>query len=315
MHKLSHFIQQIRSRKQRRPRFDIHDLRASRVTLATTRSEPAHHVRYNIVLPAKATYVHSRALFEVGRLLQSSFESLEYDCRFHLNTIDPGAVNVLLGYHLFRNAESVASISPIIYQLEQLTDREGWHNRRSLEILKAAREVWDYSSENIEFLRDKGVKRLRLLPIGYHECLETIDRCDPEIDVLFYGTLNHRRRAILKRLGRRHNVQVLSNVYGETRDEAVARARIVLNIHYYPARILEQVRIAYLLNNQRFVLSESSPDNPFDGGIATADYDQLIERCHYFLNRPEERARVAARGYHLLRKRPMVRYLQDVLTS
>ncbi len=311
---LNNIVHWVRLRKQRRPRFEIDDLRRSRVP-AVVPSETSHPVRYNIVLPAKPAYIHSRAFFEVGRLLQCSFQSLGHDCRFQPNTIDPGAVNVLLGYHLFKNPESVASISPIIYQLEQLSDREGWFNERSLEILKAAREVWDYSSQNIEFLRRRGVKRLKLLPIGYHQDLETIQNRDDDIDVLFYGTLNHRRRSILSRLSRHHHVQVLSNVYGKKRDQAVARSRIVLNIHYYPAQILEQVRIAYLLNNQRFVLTESSPGDLFAGGIAVADYDQLVDRCGYFLRRPDERLRIAARGYHLLRNRPMVRYLRDVLSS
>jgi hypothetical protein len=53
------------------------------------------------------------------------------------------------------------------------------------------------------------------------------------------------------------------DVWGPARDELIARAKVVLNLHYYEAAIFEQVRVSYLLNNEALVISESSEFVPY----------------------------------------------------
>src|SRR5439155_882319 len=120
-----------------------------------------------------------------------------------------------------------------------------------------------------------------------------IPRAAQDIDVLFYGSLNERRAAVLRELARHANVRARFGIYGAERDQLIARAKVVLNLHFYEAQLMEQVRIAYLLNNGCFVLSEDAPDNPYGSAIATAPYGELAAACLRYLADPDERQRQA----------------------
>jgi hypothetical protein len=60
--------------------------------------------------------------------------------------------------------------------------------------------------------------------------------------------------------GRGLRVESAFGCYGEERDALIARARIVLNVHYYESKVFEVVRVSYLLANRKCVLSESGSD-------------------------------------------------------
>jgi hypothetical protein len=268
---------------------------------------------WNVVIVQPPGYVHSLAFFDIGRLLHGSLRSLGVPCTFSVNQFNPCAVNVVLGSNLLRDVQVVSSYPCILYQLEQLSEREGWFDATLLENLRRARAVWDYSRENIDFLQARGVAQARLVPIGFHESLRCIRPAEPDIDVLFYGSSNERRRHVLAALAKECRVETLFGVYQDERDSRIGRAKIILNVHYYAAQVLEQVRISYLLNNRCFVVSEESRDNPYAGGIVTAPYDQLVDTCLRYLALPAERERIAAAGFTLFEKNKMVDILRGVL--
>ena len=271
--------------------------------------------RYHVVLVSPPGYAHAPALRDVGRLLVLSFESLGVPCKMAVNTLDREAVNVILGYHLLSDPSLLAGRRTVIYQLEQLSEREGWFDAKRLEVLRRAGAVWDYDRRNIGFLEARGLEGVRHLPLGFHEGLGTIPDVEPEIDVLFYGSINERRKAILSALAPHARVHALFGAYGEKRDAHIAQARIVLNVHYYESQLMEQVRISYLLNNRRFVLSETAADNPYGDALATAPYDRLVEACRFYLAHPEARVRLAAAGHETLRRHPMTDGLRAVLAT
>jgi hypothetical protein len=268
----------------------------------------------NIVLVQPAGYLHSLALWEIGKLLLHSFRSLGFECRFQFNAFEADAINVLLGYQVLSDLALMKACDCVIYQLEQLSDREGWFQPHHLSLFRQAREVWDYSPQNLAFLRAKGLGNVRLVPVGFHEALFTIQKAPyQDIDVLFYGSLNKRRQAVLDDLARTTTVHKVFGVYGEDRDHLVARSKIVLNIHFYDAQIMEQPRISYLLNNRCFVVSEESKINPFGDGLVVAPYGQIAETCRAWLNDPEGRDRVAQAGFDHFQRQPMTEYLRQVL--
>lgn len=270
-------------------------------------------VPYNVVLLQQAGYVHALGMVEIGRLLYQSFRSLGVPCRFQANQLEPDAINVLLGYHRINSRSAIPSEPFVVYQLEQLSEREGAFRPIHLEVFHRAQAVWDYSKENIEFLKAKGVGNVRHLPIGYHPALETIEHREPEHDVLFYGSINERRRHVLERLAQACKVKTLFGVYGAQRDRYVARSKIVLNIHFYEAQVMEQVRLSYLLNNRCFVVSESSPVNPFGESIVTAAWEDLVPCVLDWLARPDDRQHTAERGYRMFQSRPMSEFLRRVI--
>jgi 2-polyprenyl-3-methyl-5-hydroxy-6-metoxy-1,4-benzoquinol methylase len=270
---------------------------------------------YHIVLVQPAGYKHSCAFWEIALLLEHSLASLELPCTFAVNRFNPEAVNIVLGYQLLPDAEPITRHACIIYQLEQLTLGEGWFNAQAMSVLKEAQAIWDYSLENIDFLLEQGLAGVQWVPVGFHENLQTIAPDTEDIDVLFYGSLNPRRKQVLDRLARECKVVTLEGTYGAERDRLIARSRIVLNLHYYDSlRILEQPRIAYLLNNGRFVLSEEASDaNPYEGGLATAPYDQVVEACLGYLNDAAKRRRIADAGQALMARQPMSEILRAPL--
>jgi hypothetical protein len=275
---------------------------------------------YNIVIIQPDNYIHAQAFMEMARLLDRSLNSLNHTSRIQFNTIEFQATNIIFGYHLLDSHEQIpSSVRYIHYQLEQLSDREGWYSEHGRHILQAADAVWDYSPDNVTFLQERGFDNVHLLPIGFHAGLESIvHQPQKDIDVLFYGSINQRRKKILEQINRHARLKTLYGVYGQERDDLIGRSRILLNIHFYEAGIMEQVRLSYLLNNRCFILSEQSEHNPYEGMIDSVAYDELTQRCLHYLQDQygaKERERLAAQGYQRFRQRDMCQFLQRVLKS
>ncbi|QDU61543.1 N-acetylglucosaminyl-diphospho-decaprenol L-rhamnosyltransferase [Planctomycetes bacterium Pan216] len=268
---------------------------------------------YNICLCKPAGQSTAMAFLDIAKLLYHSFESLGNPCKVSVNHLEENAVNILLGYHLLADPESLLGRRCVIYQLEQLSDNEGWFNPHREAILRNAEAIWDYSEENVRFLKRRGLDHVEHLPIGFHDKLRTMKRTTPDIDVLFYGSRNRRRNQILEALGRHCRIRTLHGMYSEDRDAYIARSKIILNLHFYDAQIAEQARICYLLNNRCFVVSEQSVDRPFSRGIVEAPYEDLVETCLRCLNDDAERYRVAKEGFNTFKQRPMVDLLRRVL--
>jgi hypothetical protein len=110
--------------------------------------------------------------------------------------------------------------------------------------------------------------------------------------VLFYGSINERRWHIIQSL-KAHGVrtETVFGVYGNERDKLIARSKILLNVHFYEAKVFEVVRVSYLLANQRFVISERGAnlleEDTFSGGVVFADYNDLVKTCLDFLSRSD----------------------------
>jgi hypothetical protein len=108
----------------------------------------------------------------------------------------------------------------------------------------------------------------------------------------------------------------LFGVYGEQRDAIIARSKLVLNIHYYPAKIFEIVRISWLLANAVCVVSEDSPlDSALESvqdGIVQAPYDRLVETCRKMID-DGTWAPMARRGLEVFRKNRQADFLRAAL--
>ncbi|MDK4684397.1 hypothetical protein QDY72_04255 [Kingella negevensis] len=96
------------------------------------------------------------------------------------------------------------------------------------------------------------------MPIDYHPKLHNFTLSEqPEYDVLFYGRCTDRREKILNDLHRAGlRVKILQKVWGEERNEHIAKAKIVLNIHGFENQPFEAVRCHYLMNNRVAIVSE-----------------------------------------------------------
>lgn len=279
-----------------------------------------HRHRHCIWVVRPENYPHHRVFDEFAESLQAAFEELGGTAPV---VADPSAWSerspIVVGPQLLsRLGVSDLPEGSILYNLEQADLQSYWFNEQYLSLLSRF-PVLDYSARNRSALERMGIAHARLLEIGYSSKLTRIpaDR-EKDIDVLFYGATTPRRVWIIEEAKRRGlRVVSLFNVYGAERDEAIARAKIVLNMHQHRTNIFETVRISYLLSNQICVVSEGDvedPDvQPFRGGLEIVPYDLLVDRCVELAADDGRRKALARAGFERIRSRPQSHLLAEVM--
>lgn len=167
-------------------------------------------------------------------------------------------------------------------QLEQITS--SYFTQEYLQKLRGAVEVWDFSASSLPFLREQGINAYHV-PLGKIPTVLTPLEQE-EVDVVFLGILNDHRRDILQGL-RDVGIQVehSASAFGLEKQELIARARLVLNLHYYPAATLEQLRILPALSTGKLVISEVARDSQ-PMALFGATKEEIIALCQRWLNLP-----------------------------
>ncbi|WBO23510.1 CgeB family protein [Sphingomonas abietis] len=282
----------------------------------------AHKDRHCIWIVTPDGYDHSHAFDEVALAMQGAFEALGGSAPIVTDgRAFAGRAPIIYGANLLP-ADIAQYLPPdsVVINLEQVSDDSAWMNSRYAAVLRDL-PVLDYSPRNRDNLAARGVGHAGLLEIGYSPVLTRI-RPAPvqDIDVLFYGSTNERRAEILRGLlGAGLTLVNLFNVYGEKRDAAIARAKIVLNLHYYASNIFEIVRISYLLSNRVCVLTEGDATDPavqpYLGGLAIAPYDRLVERAQTLVADAGERARIAEAGFAAITRRSQAEMLMALIKA
>lgn len=129
---------------------------------------------------------------------------------------------------------------------------------------------------------------------------------EPPFDLAFLGRPAEGRRAqALRELGRRFRLAPTTVAWGRARGEFLRCARIQLNLHQGDLPALESHRFALCLANGAFVLSEPLPaEAPFRAGVhhVEAPLAEWGDAIAHWLERPTERARIAAAGQRFLRE-------------
>ncbi len=255
--------------------------------------------QYCIWIVTLPGYTPSRCFEEVAQSLSEAFAALGYDAPVVTDAAQVRGTAVALNAHML--APGPLPFDIIVYNLEQLYQTPRLWTPAYTELMKRY-PVWDYSPFNIQALAEAGIHATRC-GIGYMPGLTRIAPAPlRDIDVLFIGAMNERRRQVLEAIGRTGaKTWAGFDLYGAQRDALFARAKIILNLHFYEAKLFEIVRVSYLLANRFCVVSETGLDKEleasFGGGVAFAAYDRLAETCHQLLADPAGRARIAEEGF------------------
>ncbi|KFN02645.1 glycosyltransferase family 1 protein [Bacillus clarus] len=248
------------------------------------------------------------SFIDVARALKWKLEQREQKVIISETLLENAKNTVVFGAHTcVYNPESLPK-DAIIYNLEQLYDGSPYAHSIYLMILKN-RVIWDYSSQNIEWLKKKGVgKEIKHVRMNYAPTLEIKreafdNEISEDIDVLFIGALNERRQAILdglKEVAPNLNIVFKDNAWGIPRNELIARAKIILNIHFYLTGILEAPRISQAVANHKFIISESSnaQDEAEWPGIVFTPHEKIVEMVMKYIELPEERTKLAEKAYY-----------------
>ncbi len=279
----------------------------------------AQKQKFAVSIISPPRYTHSAAFQEVAETLHYALLELGYDSVLTQNLdTDLNRKHIILGANLLTSAPFKTPPNSILYNLEQVDLNSPWFQSAHLDLYRQ-HLIWDCHQLNIEQFATVGITQVRYVPIGYMPQLTRLSNTIPQdIDVLFYGSLNQRRRQIIETLQSQGvKVEVAFNLYGPARDALIERAKIILNIHFYETKLFEIVRASYLLANRKFVISETGRDiveqTYFSSAVVFAEYEQLVDVCLNYLQRPQDRQQRAERGFSLMSQRLATTYLQPIL--
>jgi hypothetical protein len=206
-------------------------------------------------------------------------------CEILLNN-DPN--HIYLFYYLFLNPEKLASVKYIVYQLEQNTNNnlsfyyKKLINNNILEnILKNAKLCLDYAEQNIDVINNTfNIKSILLPPpIFYNsKIIEIYNRnknINKKYDIIFVGSLNKRRKMIIKSLSQKYKIFVSKpKLYDYELTKKFDECKILLNLHSFEDAILERIRLNEGIENGIRIISEKP--NILDIEICK-DYEYLVD--------------------------------------
>jgi hypothetical protein len=166
-----------------------------------------------------------------------------------------------LGKYIVWNFEQFEIDGPIF-------DQQFWNS------MNGASEIWDYSKENIKWLKfNKELEALHL-PLGWLPQMKIstpINSWDTRKNTFaFVGLMNERRRDILKpcyELAKTNqwNMYLSNKCWGAEYDTIYSMTKFGINIHFYSGKtILEVHRIIPLILNEIWVITEKSGDPWYD---------------------------------------------------
>jgi len=216
--------------------------------------------------------------------------------------MEEGKINLVFGIHELCQ-RSIPNLLPntIIVNLEQLYDNSWWLIQNYIALLSKF-EVWDYSLLNHTWLKNRTGNESKIFKLGYYPIYEdkSIDTIEgnplssQRIDVLFYGGYHERRWRIYKELvgrGVRNVVFRNNDLWGSEKESLIKRSKIILNIHFHDAKILEYVRLYPLLSSGKFVISEESLDRVqySDIRLKYCPLEKMTENIIYYLTHEDER--------------------------
>ena len=219
----------------------------------------------------------------------------------------------------------------IIYQFEQIdsyyfndqNDKKFnyFFNQDYFQILQNAYQVWDYSIKNINYLKNKmNLTNIIHVPICFCHLLRkniNINNSNlKDIDVLFYGSLNPKRKKIIEQLSKENINLVIqnNNCWEQELDNLIFRSKIILNIHFYENPSLEMHRLSYLLTNQSFIISELTDEklliDQLSPGIIFSSYESIVETTLSWLKEDnQQRDKVANQGFNIFKNQSFESYL------
>jgi SAM-dependent methyltransferase len=206
-----------------------------------------------------AGYVHALAFLEPARYLRWQLRRLGATVTMAKNRLRADALNIVFGAHLGFPCEWTERHACVFFNLEQLGDGGAALDAAYLELLRGSAVV-DYDAANVEAYAHAAadVPVVPLLHAPYLDAPDTLPLEQRPIDLLFVGTMNPRRQALVERIEAAGcSVATFDHpVYGPERDAFVRQAKAVLNCAYYESSRFEQVRVAHALSLGTPVISQ-----------------------------------------------------------
>lgn len=205
-------------------------------------------------------YVHSLGFLDQARYVRYQLRRFGVPVTLAKNRLREDAVNIVFGAHLGFPVEWKRRHTCVFFNLEQLGRGGARVGKPYLELLRSS-AVIDYDPANVpEYCADpEDVPVVPFLHAPYLAQAPLMPLEERPIDLLFVGSLNERRRELIRRV-ESCGVQVAlfdHPVYGEERDLYIRQAKAVLNFSFYETSRFEQARAALCLSLGTPLVSEA----------------------------------------------------------
>jgi hypothetical protein len=216
----------------------------------------------HLAIVQPAGYVHSLGLLDPARYLRFQLRRLGAEVTIGKNRLREDALNLVFGAHLGFAAEWTRRHACVFVNLEQLGSGGARVSPEYLALLRRSAVV-DYDAANVAaYATDPAeVQVVPFLHAPYLDTGDALPLAERPIELLFFGSLNPRRRAFVEAI-EAAGVEVTcfdGPVYGPERDHFVRQARAVLNCHFYDTSRFEQVRASQCLSLGTPLISERGP--------------------------------------------------------
>jgi len=157
--------------------------------------------RIHLCLVQPPGYLHSMALLDAAQYLQHQFRRLGARVTLLKNRLVHDAVNVVFGAHLGFDLAQCRTHTCVFVNLEQLGERGAALPPAYLDLLRQS-VVIDYDAGNLAAYggRADEVPLLQFGIGGHVEALDAIPLEERPIDLLFFGSMNERRQALIRRI-------------------------------------------------------------------------------------------------------------------
>jgi hypothetical protein len=241
---------------------------------------------------------------EAALCLRDALVAAGWTSTHRRNEIDPQAYSIVLG--------AVPPFPPLVAQLDpRRTLIANFEQLGSAStIARGEYERWlrdwtvvDYHSRNVDYLkRAHPAQRVFEIPlVPGPSVVFDVPPAERVVDVLFFGSMNERRAALLNQLKAAGLlVELVEGAYGDELAPAVRRARLVLHVHYYDTALFPVVRMLQPVAAGVPVVCEtpvfSALSDWSQSGIVFAPYDGLLDACRRLLASPAEQQERAAQA-------------------
>jgi hypothetical protein len=205
----------------------------------------------------------------IGEMIAKSLDNtrLLVTCLTEMPRNFESDIYIVVAPQLFKNFPPRSKC--FMFQVEQVRASK-WVNAAYLQVIKNSLGIFDYSTDNITALIERGltIKQLHHVPIQPFQKINS-RQIHRDIDVLFYGAAGSKRRdRYLNALANRVNLHVENNLFGAEMSNLLSRAKIVVNIHHYENALLETTRISEVLSHGATVVSETAVDQSEHNDLA-----------------------------------------------
>ena len=225
--------------------------------------------------------------------------NIEHDCTYFngRNIHDDENLYIIVGVHLYDNLP----LNYIVIQCEQ-PGSHWMYDKTLYEKFDKSICLWEISPKmNIKWKTTTSYDSYYVpIRIPMHLFIDfSQERNKPveqDIDILFYGGIHAKRVEMRKRLKKQFPTKKIIfryfDLFGEERENMIDRAKIVLNIHFWPQSGLATHRIEYLMSRGKCVVTDRSQDETLDSeyenAVVFSSYTDFPKTIGNLLENPEK---------------------------